>query len=276
MINFQVFDPHPLLASFVQNIFLIDYVMEPNSPPLVGQYPPTPQHCIFLYIKEKIKAKKVTEVEYKIRPNAVVVGPQVTRMELAVEQDHTIAVIGFFPGGLYQLLGIPMEEIFDEGYDAFELISSDINELVDRCAELKNFDKIHECVQNYPLGKLTKVKEVLPIDIALMEMLHFQENVSIAAVAYDSCLSLRQFENKCKERLGFSPKVYARLIRFSNAYRFFERSEKPDWAAIAYHAGYYDQMHFIKDFKEFAGITPVMMEEELKRKPMRFQASIKI
>jgi AraC-like DNA-binding protein len=274
MVNIKVYYPHPLLASFVQHIFVIRNTVDSKDGPLVGQYPPTPQHCIFLYIKESFKAKKVNETEYKVRPKAVVVGPQVSRMELAVENDHTVAVIGFLPGGLYRLLGIPMEEIFDEGYDAFELIGRDIIDLVDRCAEIDNLDQIHECVENYLLGKLTRVKELLPVDKALIQMLRFQGNMPISQVAGLACLGVRQFERKCKERLGFSPKVYSRLIRFSNAYQIFERSQSPNWTEIAYQAGYYDQMHFIRDFKEFSGITPTMMEEELKRKPLRFQSSI--
>ncbi|WP_291788207.1 AraC family transcriptional regulator [Cecembia sp.] len=275
MIKFKLFEPHPLLATFVQSIFVVDHVLEPGEGAIVGQYPPTPQHCIFLYIKEKFKAKKVNESEFKERPKAVVVGPQVTRMELTVNQDYTVAVIGFRPGGLFRLLGIPMEEIFDDGFDGLELMGNDINDLVDRCAEIESLDKINECIENYLLGKLTKVKELLPVDKALQQMLHFQGHMPITQVADHACLSLRQFERKCKERLGLSPKVYSRLIRFSNAYRLFEKSETPNWSEIAYTAGYYDQMHFIKDFKEFAGITPTMMEEELKRKPLRFQTAIR-
>ena len=275
MIRFKFFDPHPYLASFVQSIFLVDHVLEPGERAIVGQYPPTPQHCIFLYIKEKFKAKKVNESEFKERPKAVVVGPQITRMELTVSQDYTVAVIGFRPGGLFRLLGIPMEEIFDDGFDGFELMGSDINDIVERCAEMESLDKIHECIEHYLLGKLTKIKELLPVDQALFQMLKYQGQMPITQVADLACLSVRQFERKCKERLGLSPKVYSRLIRFSNAYRLFERSETPNWSEIAYLSGYYDQMHFIKDFKEFAGITPTMMEEELKRKPLRFQKAIR-
>lgn len=275
MINFRFFDPHPHLASFVQSVFVVDHELDPGEGAIVGQYPPTPQHCIFLYIKEKFSAKKVNETEFRVRPKAVVVGPQVTRMELTVSHDYTVAVVGFRPGGLFRLLGIPMEEIFDDGFDGLELIGNDINDLVDRCAQFSSLDKINECIENYLLGKLIQVKELLPIDKALNELVRFQGLMPITQVADNACLSLRQFERKCKERLGFSPKVYARLIRFSHAYRLFERSENPNWSEIAYTAGYYDQMHFIKDFKDFAGITPTMMEEELKRKPLRFQTAIR-
>lgn len=275
MIQYKFFAPHPLLASFVQSIFLVDHVLDPNEGAISGQYPPTPQHCIFLYIKEKFKAKKVYESEFRVRSKAVVVGPQLTRMELTVSHDYSVAIIGFRPGGLFRLLGIPMVEIFDDGFDGLELLGNDINDLVERCSQVESLETAHQFIEDYLLGKLSRVKELLPIDNALNEMIYYQGLMPISQVADNACLSLRQFERKCKERVGFSPKVYARLIRFSNAYRLFEKSEIPNWSEIAYLSGYYDQMHFIKDFKEFAGITPSMMEEELKRKPLRFQAAIR-
>ncbi|WP_363331098.1 DUF6597 domain-containing transcriptional factor, partial [Cecembia sp.] len=171
MIKFKLFEPHPLLATFVQSIFVVDHVLDPGEGVIVGQYPPTPQHCIFLYIKEKFKAKKVNESEYRIRSKAVVVGPQVTRMELTVSHDYTVAVVGFRPGGLFRLLGIPMEEIFDDGFDGFELMGNDINDLVERCAQVESFDTTCEFIENYLLGKLSRVKELLPIDGALNEMI---------------------------------------------------------------------------------------------------------
>ncbi|GHB52527.1 helix-turn-helix domain-containing protein [Mongoliitalea lutea] len=275
MIRYKIFDPHPLLATFVQSIFVVDHVFESGEGEIVGQYPPTPQNCIFLYIREKFKARKVTEDKFIERSKAVIVGPQLTRMELTVNADYRVAVIGFHPGGLFRLLGMPMEEIFDDGFDGLELLGNDINDLVERCAQVESFDTTCEFIENYLLGKLSRVKELLPIDRALNEMIQYQGLIPITQVADNACLSLRQFERKCKERVGFSPKVYARLIRFSNAYRLFEKSEVPNWSEIAYQSGYYDQMHFIKDFKEFAGITPTMMEEELKRKPLRFQTAIR-
>lgn len=276
MVNIQVFDPHPLLEDFVQNIFVIDAKINAADGDCVGHYPPTPQNCIFLYLNEPLKAKKATETEFQTRPRAVVVGPQVTRMELMVNRDHKVAVIGFLPGGLHRLIGVPMIEIFDDGFDGYELLGRDIYDLIERCNELNSLIAIKNTIESYLLSKLPKVKDLMPLDKALHQLLQSNGNISITQVADDACLSLRQFERKCKERLGFSPKVYARLIRFSNAYRFFEKSENPNWSQIALCSGYYDQTHFIKDFKEFAGFTPTMMEEELKRASFRFQKSIRI
>jgi AraC-like DNA-binding protein len=276
MVNIEIFPPHPLLADIIQNIFVIDAAFDGQEGNLVGHYPPTPQQCIFLYLNAGIQAKRIDEPEFVKRPRVVVVGPQVTRMQLKVNQSHKVAVIGFLPGGLYRLLGVPMQEIFDVGIDGHDLFGGDIYDLVDQCAELNSMAAIKTAIEEYLLSRLGKMKDFLPIDRAFHLLLRSRGRLGMREAADLACLSLRQFERKSLERLGMSPKLYARIVRFSNAYRLFEKSQNPDWAEIALQSGYFDQMHFIRDFKEFSGITPTRMEEELKRAPFRFQEPMRI
>jgi AraC-like DNA-binding protein len=89
-----------------------------------------------------------------------------------------------------------------------------------------------------------------------------------------SCLSMKQFERKCKERIGMNPKMYARILKFSKAYRLHEALPQLSWTKIAYEAGYYDQMHMIKDFKVFAGVNPSVIEQQLLSTPLRMQKDL--
>ena len=72
------------------------------------------------------------------------------------------------------------------------------------------------------------------------------------------------------------PKLFARLIRFSKAYRLRESFSNLSWTSIAYECGYFDQMHFIRDFKEFAGVAPGIIEKELDKTPVRMQAALRL
>jgi AraC-like DNA-binding protein len=68
-------------------------------------------------------------------------------------------------------------------------------------------------------------------------------------------LSQRQFERKFTEYAGFTPKVYSRIIRFQSALSHYG-SDYKSLTDIAYECGYYDQSHFIHEFKEFSGYHP--------------------
>ena len=131
-------------------------------------------------------------------------------------------------------------------------------------------------VERFLLLKIKKLKQALPFDKAMLELLRLNGNVSIEKIASLACLSLRQFERVSKERIGLPPKLFARLIRFSKAYRMRENFPLLSWTQIAYECGYFDQMHFIRDFKQFAGVAPGILEKELENTPVRLQADLRL
>jgi AraC-like DNA-binding protein len=56
--------------------------------------------------------------------------------------------------------------------------------------------------------------------------------------------------------VGLTPKVFARLARFRHAMRRIHTATEVDWTDIALASGYFDQPHFIRDFREFSGVSP--------------------
>jgi transcriptional regulator GlxA family with amidase domain len=118
-------------------------------------------------------------------------------------------------------------------------------------------------VENYFLKKLAYLKSKLPIDRVLPIIIAKNGLMTIEEIAHDACVSFRQLERQFHQRVGVSPKFFLRLIRFANAWMLKEHKPTASWAYIAYHCGYFDQMHLIKDFKEFAGVSPSLIETEL-------------
>ena len=155
-----------------------------------------------------------------------------------------------------------MTEIFDNGYSAREVIGREIEELIDRSHDTISLVELNRTVQSYFLKKISGVKEPLPIDFALQYLLT-NYNTNMEKIAGMACMSIRNFERKCKERLGMPAKMYARIARFHKAYKMLESSPVISWADLTYEVGYYDQTHFIKDFKEFARLTPTLLHKEL-------------
>jgi AraC-like DNA-binding protein len=76
-------------------------------------------------------------------------------------------------------------------------------------------------------------------------------------IATQANLSPRQFRRRCEEESGLTPKLLCRVLRFRRAWGLSGRSMHPNWAAIACEAGYFDQAHLIRDFRQFTGRTPM-------------------
>ena len=211
---------------------------------------------------------------FEMQPLAVITGPQFTRVNIKVVKQLNAIRIDFVPGGMYRFLGLPMNELFDEGYDAVDFFGKEMRQLNDQLQNQPNLEIGKDLVENFLLKKVATLKTILPIDYALKMMLQDVGSMRITDSASLSCLSLKQFERKCKERIGMNPKMFARILRFSKAYRMHEANPQLNWTQITYEAGYYDQMHLVRDFKIFAGVNPSVIEQQLLATPIRMQKDI--
>src|SRR5262249_59260646 len=86
----------------------------------------------------------------------------------------------------------------------------------------------------------------------------------IAELAEYCQVSVRQLERGFRHVIGTSPKVFARTLRFQEAQRRLMFDPDADLSSLTYQCGYFDQAHFIKDFKAFAGKTPTEYADQMR------------
>lgn len=110
-----------------------------------------------------------------------------------------------------------------------------------------------QIISKYLKGKLKTYKR-LEIIQAIQHICDMQGMVNVKMVAAQTCLSQRQFERNFKDLTGFSPKTFSRIVRFKSLTH--SNKKKKSFTEMAYDFGYYDQAHFIQDFKSFSGYTP--------------------
>ncbi|MDR1414240.1 MAG: AraC family transcriptional regulator [Odoribacteraceae bacterium] len=80
--------------------------------------------------------------------------------------------------------------------------------------------------------------------------------LSMSAVASDVCLCQRHFERKFRRAIGITPKMFARVARFTRAARCLQGRPRGDLLSVAVECGYYDHAHLIKEFKMLSGDVP--------------------
>lgn len=261
---------HPALRSLIRHIVIIEADFGNHPVRMEGYFMPSPDQAMFINLYTRLKSQKSGEDHFNTVTSCTLMGAQITPFKLLVEESHKTVSIIFQPGGLNRFLNVPMKEIFNNGYSAREVIGSEIEELLDKSHDSISLNELDCIVQSYFLGKLYKVKEPLPIDFALQHLLtHYHTNMD--KIAGMACMSIRNFERKCEERLGMSAKMYARIARFHKAYKMLESRPRISWTDLTYEAGYYDQTHFIKDFKGFARFTPTVIHKELSEEHIQFQ-----
>lgn len=272
----KFYTPHVLLQDFIQCIMVIHAEVESDEPAVICPYPPAPQNSLFFYINDRVKVLKAGDTQFILQPRSVVVGPMITRVMLDINKSHKAVRVGFHPGGLHRFLGLSMAEMIDGHFDAVDVYGSEMEEVNSKLQEAKDFDEIKDVIESFLLKKVNTLKKALPFDKAMLELMQSSGNMPIEKVASLACLSIRQFERVSKERIGIPPKFFARLIRFSKAYRMRENFPQMSWTTIAHQCGYFDQMHFIRDFKQFANVTPGIIKRDLEKAPVKLQAELRI
>lgn len=221
---------------------------------------PAHTRLLCFYLEDPARGKRGNGA-FEDRSRAIIIGPQLTPVTLDLGKKYLNMIVMFKPCGLYRLLGIPLKEILDLDLDASLLLGYEINDVVDKLMNADSSDQKNSIIQTYLLERSFKLKPAHPIDIAMLTLVRTQGNLSMDSLASQCCLSVRQLERQSIERIGLSPKFFARIIRFSEAYKFKEGNPQTSWTDIGYRFGFYDQMHLIRDFRYFTGVNPSMFKE---------------
>jgi AraC-like DNA-binding protein len=268
--------PHPLLQEFINCIMIVHVQVDTTSGPVICPYPPAPQDSLFFYLDDLISVKKQSAQEFIAQPRSVLVGTQLEGVSVNIHRSHKAVRVGFQPGGMYRLLGINMHEFIDNSYNAEDVFGNEMHALNERLCDCVTFDEIKTIIESFLMKKVNHLQRSLPFDRVMQELVRRGGTFTMDEAADLACLSVRQFERVSKQRIGMPPKLYARLVRFSKAYRIRENFAHLSWTHIAHQCGYFDQMHFIRDFKLFAGVTPTIIDKELKTNPVRLQAQLRL
>jgi AraC-like DNA-binding protein len=253
----KLFRPHPALQEFISGIYYIEGDLTQINPPDTS-FPFAPTHPQFISFDigngaliRDMDGKVFTSCNY-----SVTMGPQIRPLTIDLGTRFVSIAVAFHPGGMFRVIGVPMFEMVERYYNTTHILGPEINEIIGRLHENTAPETRIAIIEHYFLQKLNQVKPACQIDKALRTLVKYGGNLSVDWLASESCMSTRQFERKCKERVGLPPKHFSRLIRFSKAYKLKEHYSHLSWLDITHQCGYYDQMHLIRDFKEFAFCLP--------------------
>ena len=269
MMFIQFYEPDPLLSDIISTIMILHKKFDKSEPTTFLPFPPIPEHSLYFYPRDPITYKIDKNIE--IKPPCFLVASRIKKIDLRLGYDNVMIRIGFKPGGLYRLLHIPMCELTEHSYNAEELFGTEIKEMNQKLHNATDNDEMKSIVELFLLQKLKTAKQLENIDVAMLELMKSGGKANVDYLAKRACLSFRQFERKCKQHIGIPPKLFGRIIRFSRAYRMYEANPQLTWTTIAHTSGYFDQMHFIRDFKEFTDVTPTVINKELAQGLIRPQ-----
>lgn len=189
-------------------------------------------------------------------PRAAITGLWETTRTHVHSADHAVVIATFTATGAGAWVRQPL--------DAFTNATTDLSAVLARSALIDQLDeqlataahhlgRIH-LVENFLLRHADPARVDPEMRAAVALIAQAQTTPRIADLAQQLGLSQSALERRFRQVVGLSPRKFVSLVRFRHVLQL--RTAGADLTTIAHAAGYYDQPHFIKDFKRFTGQAP--------------------
>jgi AraC-like DNA-binding protein len=190
-------------------------------------------------------------------PGAIICGARTGFMVIDTASQDAVMGVHFKPGGAFPFLGIPAREICNATVALCDVWGSGAGDLRERLLGAQGlevrFRMLEQALLDHASGGIDRHGAV---SYALKEFQTSVQPHALGEVTARIGLSSRRFIEVFSREVGLTPKRYCRVRRFQEAVRRAGVGSRPKWADLAVSCGYFDQAHFIHDFREFCGLTP--------------------
>jgi AraC-like DNA-binding protein len=232
--RYQEFAPSEHLKPFVECF----WTHQPGS--AVVDYPVLPDGCV------DIVYSPGTDRELQV------VGAMTSARKFSLVPGQIGFGVRFRPAMSQAFLPLPGLNITDQSIDLSEIWGADARRLVGQVSEAQS--PAH-CIHLFETrlhnpGDITVVQRLCTTIVAQAGQIRIDD------LAFQAGLSARQLRRLFLDQVGLSPKHFCRVIRFRNSLSRLPQAGWTEWAQVALDCGYYDQAHFIHEFREFSGYTP--------------------
>ncbi|HWA89055.1 MAG TPA: helix-turn-helix transcriptional regulator [Rhizomicrobium sp.] len=164
--------------------------------------------------------------------------------------------VQFKPGGAFAFFSGSARHFENAHVALGDLWGADAERLHQRLIEAPTPDAKIDMLFRAMVVRFNEAVRHPAVEIALGLFRRSPHRVSVATAAREAEVSPKKLIRLFAEQIGMTPKAYLRVSRFQRVLERVHPAESVDWMEEVERHGYYDQPHFIREFKEFSGFTP--------------------
>ena len=186
----------------------------------------------------------------------LVSGPRSQFAVIDTRCQRSIMGAAFRRGGGFPFFRLPAGELQNAQVSLDTLWGPKAAEVRERLLEAQTPDARFQILEEALFEQAARFTRHPAVAFALSEFARVPQVRTIADVTDQIGLSSRRFIQVFSDEVGLTPKLFCRVRRFQEVLQMIRREPVIDWAAISTDCGYFDQAHFIHDFRAFSGINP--------------------
>lgn len=214
-----------------------------------------PETSLVMALRLKGKVEYFNDSSKNILPAAVITGIRKKVRQLSYIQDTATLLVKFNEGMAASFFNEPLHELAGQSYSLDTLIKrSLISAIEEQLSEAKSHKEYILLVENFLILQLKQNQADLLVSSAISQIQQAKGIISIDQMMKSIPLSRDAFEKRFRKAVGTSPKQFSTIIKLNQVISSY--NGQTSLTKTAYSAGYYDQSHFIKDFRSYTGESP--------------------
>jgi AraC-like DNA-binding protein len=262
-IKFQHIETHPHLKNYIERMWIFQ---TGGRMPIDEMKLVVPNGNLKLTISYKsgvvasINDKNFFSREHQITLTGLIDVPVI----LDTENDIETETLGteFKPQGVYRFFHFNLNEIKNQIYSLEDLIGKTGKELAEQIANTFSVQQKLIIIQQFLLNQLSVHSEDEIFEYCVEKIKASNGQITIQELEKNTGYSSRWLNMKFNDKLGVSPKNLSSIIRFNSFYQSYILGIDESLFKNDYYHLFYDQSHFIKNFKRFTGLTPSKIEKQ--------------
>lgn len=169
----------------------------------------------------------------------------------------SMLVVRFRPGMAYPALQLPIGLLKNTVLDADLVLDPDISRLREQLVNAPTPEEKFTFTLDFLRERIRRSADIHPAITFCMEKIALDPaHLTIEALVHKTGWSHKHLIALFDKYVGVSPREFVRISRFQKAVAAIGANTSVNWTRLAHDCGYYDQAHFIKDFKRFSGLSP--------------------
>lgn len=213
-----------------------------------------PDTCVELFIN--YTSTPVAIIGDELHKRSIVTFRMSRPMDVQMRKGGGCLAICFYPGMAYQFFSVPMHELTDTTVALSDVWDDMAGALEDQVARLCTNEARVAMIQKHLIEQLGSAKHDLQVAWCLTQAQLSGGLIAVSKLSTDIGLSQRQLSRRFQENIGLSPKEYLRVFRFIRSLQHLKKYPNISLTEVACQSGYYDQAHFIRDYKAYTGHSP--------------------
>ncbi len=249
--QYNEFKPHHSLSAFIECY----WTAYSDKPPFQEIESLIPDGTIELMFNFGDDYSQIRQGQKELVNGSHIIGIRKTSLQISQTSMQNFFSIRFKPGGIYPFFKEPVHEYANAFNPLEEILGNTYKQTEMQLQEATSVTEQISIIENWLFKRFNTSKEYQFVANGIKELLNLNE-LSVKLLVKRMGSNYKTIERKFKQVMGLSPSEFIKIKRFNQAVLAMYACRFNSLTQIAYETGYYDQSHFIREFKDLTNFTP--------------------